>query len=127
MLLSAFTLTASGQMVTVDVATPAPPPSWALLERELIKANASACELFFAKYFDEQGRLACVERWGGDDGPDDAIENLTNWPILYALAHPKRSASFTQKGGRGISVSTPRQEPSRFPWRGTGCTSRSFP
>ena len=29
--------------------------------------------------------LECVERWGGDDGPDDAIENVNDWPILYAL------------------------------------------
>ena len=27
----------------------------------------------------------CVERWGGDDGPDDAIENCNDWPLLFAL------------------------------------------
>jgi hypothetical protein len=41
---------------------------------------------FFAKYFDERGWLLCVERWGGDDGPDDAIENCLDWPVLHALS-----------------------------------------
>ena len=26
-----------------------------------------------------------VERWGAADGPDDAIENVADWPILHAL------------------------------------------
>src|SRR5262249_56262232 len=36
----------------------------------------------------ERGWLLCVERWGGDDGPDDAIENCTDWPVLHALGAP---------------------------------------
>ncbi|MCB0072511.1 MAG: hypothetical protein KDE20_13675, partial [Caldilineaceae bacterium] len=32
-----------------------------------------------------RGFLLCVERWGGDDGPDDAIECLNYWPILHAI------------------------------------------
>ena len=61
------------------------PPSWALLQRHLLKNNSEACAEFFGKYFDERGYLRCVERWGGDDGPDDAIENCNDWPILHAL------------------------------------------
>ncbi|MBI81902.1 MAG: hypothetical protein CMJ81_01775 [Planctomycetaceae bacterium] len=63
---------------------PQSPPSWALLERELLRANTIACEEYFARYFDERGFLLCVERWGGNDGPDDAIESLLHWPILHA-------------------------------------------
>lgn len=70
---------------TISIDTPMTPPAWALLERELLVANTRACEEFFAKYFDERGYLLCVERWGGDDGPDDAIENVADWPILHAL------------------------------------------
>ncbi|MEZ6144868.1 MAG: hypothetical protein R3B91_05410 [Planctomycetaceae bacterium] len=55
------------------------------MERALLDANAEACRQFFDKYFDERGYLLCVERWGGDDGPDDAIENCNDWPILHAL------------------------------------------
>ena len=71
--------------VTLRIETPMPPPGWALLERQLLKASAKACELYFARYFDERGYLLCVERWGGDDGPDDAIENVDDWPVLHAL------------------------------------------
>lgn len=70
---------------TVAIDTPMPAPSWALLERELLRQNAAACREFYEKYFDERGWLECVERWGGDDGPDDAIENCLDWPILHAL------------------------------------------
>jgi hypothetical protein len=69
----------------IAIESPMSPPAWALLERQLLRANSAACEEFFAKYFDERGFLLCVERWGGDDGPDDAIENCNDWPILHAL------------------------------------------
>ena len=74
--------------VAVTIQTPMTQPAWALLQRELIRANTAACREFFARYFDERGYLQCVERWGGDDGPDDAIENCTDWPILHALGAP---------------------------------------
>jgi hypothetical protein len=75
----------SAESPTIVVDTPLPAPNWALLERELLNQNTAACKEFFAKYFDERGWLLCVERWGGDDGPDDAIENCLDWPILHAL------------------------------------------
>lgn len=69
----------------VAIESPMTPPTWALLQRQLLHANAVACREYFGKYFDERGWLLCYERWGGDDGPDDAIENCTDWPILHAL------------------------------------------
>jgi len=76
---------ASAEETTLAVTSPMSPPAWALLERELLKQNAEACREFFEKYFDDRGWLLCVERWGGDDGPDDAIENCLDWPVLHAL------------------------------------------
>ncbi len=70
---------------TLTLDTPMAPPRWALLERELLRANSQACEAFFDHYFDHRGYLLCVPRWGGDDGADDAIENLAHWPTLHAL------------------------------------------
>src|SRR5947209_4704056 len=69
----------------LKVTTPMSPPGWALLEREVLKASSEACAQFYDRYFDDRGWLLCVERWGGDDGPDDAIENCNDWPILHAL------------------------------------------
>jgi hypothetical protein len=69
----------------IRIETPMPPPGWALLERELLRAHVRACKEYFERYFDERGHLECVTRWGGDDGPDDAIENLSDWPLLHAL------------------------------------------
>ncbi len=76
---------ASAADVVVNVDTPMPPPAWAVMQRDLLRENLDACREFFGKYFDERGYLLCVERWGGDDGPDDAIENCNDWPILHAL------------------------------------------
>ena len=70
---------------TIAINTPMPPPHWALLERELLRAQADGCREFFNHYFDSRGYLLCVPRWGGDDGPDDAAENLLNWTMLHAL------------------------------------------
>ena len=65
------------------------PPGWALAERALLKANAEAAREFAHKYLDDRGFLRCVERWGGNDGPDDAMENFQNWTLLYALGAPE--------------------------------------
>ena len=73
---------------TVSITTPMAPPDWALLERELLHANTNACQEYYDKYFDERGYLLCVERWGANDGPDDAIESVADWPILHMLGAP---------------------------------------
>ena len=83
--LLAMPIEASAKDTTVVIESAETPPAWALLQRHLLKANSEACQEFYAKYFDSRGFLLCVERWGGDDGPDDAIENCNDWPILHAL------------------------------------------
>src|SRR5262249_33212410 len=75
----------SGGEVELRLETPMSPPGWALLERELLRASEKACREYFGRYFDDRGYLLCVERWGGDDGPDDAIECVNDWPVLHAL------------------------------------------
>lgn len=62
-----------------------PPPEWAMLERMLLRAQSDAIVRFHEKYFDDRGYLLCIPRWGGNDGPDDAAENMLNWTVLYAL------------------------------------------
>ncbi|MBS0265995.1 MAG: hypothetical protein JSS02_28950 [Planctomycetes bacterium] len=87
--------------VSLAIDTPLTPPAWALLERELLRANTDACREFFSKYFDERGWLLCVERWGGDDGPDDAIENCNDWPLLSALGAPEVVLEMTKRAWEG--------------------------
>ncbi|ESQ91066.1 hypothetical protein ABAC460_07485 [Asticcacaulis sp. AC460] len=73
--------TARAQAIT----TPMPAPDWALLQREALRVQSEAVEAFYGKYFDERGYFQCFERWGANDGPDDAIENCNDWPHLHAL------------------------------------------
>src|SRR5829696_7128726 len=84
-LLALPAVTSAEERKVLRVTTPMSPPAWALLEREVLAASSEACAKFYERYFDERGWLLCVERWGGDDGPDDAIENCNDWPILHAL------------------------------------------
>jgi hypothetical protein len=88
-------------MTQLTIDTPTPPPPWALLERELIRAQTLACQAFFNHYFDERGYLLCVPRWGGDDGPDDAAENLLNWTMLHALGAPDVILELYKRGWEG--------------------------
>lgn len=95
------TANVAARAAEVAIDTPMSPPGWALLERELFKANAVACQEFFQRYFDERGFLECVERWGGDDGPDDAIENLEDWPLLHMLGGPDVVRDMVAKAWEG--------------------------
>ena len=86
---------------TLCIDAPSAPPEWALLQRELVRVQGEACELFYNRYFDERGYLICVPRWGADDGPDDAIENLTGWPILHAVGGPNSILHMYKAGWEG--------------------------
>ena len=75
-------------MSVFHITSPAAPPEWALLQRELMRAQVMACRVFYHRYFDGRGYLKCVPRWGGNDGPDDAIENLTGYSMVHTLGGP---------------------------------------
>ncbi|MFO0946930.1 MAG: hypothetical protein U1D30_13455 [Planctomycetota bacterium] len=85
----------------IHVTRPFPAPEWALLERELFRANVNAVREFYSRYFDAQGYLLCVERWGGDDGPDDAIECAADWPLLFALGADSDTLRLYRKAWEG--------------------------
>ena len=61
------------------------PPEWAYAERALLKESTKAAVEFAQKYIDPRGHFLGVERWGGNDGPDDVMETFNNWTLLYAL------------------------------------------
>ena len=85
----------------ITVSEPMAPPRWALLERHLIDSIAEACRVFYDRYFDEQGYLECVPRWGGLDGADDAAENVAAFPDLYALGGPRDVYDLFRQGIEG--------------------------
>jgi hypothetical protein len=111
----------------ITITTPMAPPAWAVLERELLRANAIACREFFQKYFDERGYLKCVERWGGDDGPDDAIENLSDWPILSALGAPDSVLEMYKKGWEGHLRQYTQAKTKQVPFARGGMYYKEFP
>jgi len=86
-LIAGFTLTLllSAATPVIHIEKAQPPPDWALAERALLVAYADAAEEFAAKYVDERGYFRCVERWGGNDGPDDVMETFNTWTLLHAL------------------------------------------
>lgn len=86
---------------TISVTTPMVPPGWALAERAYLDKSVEAVEEHAAKYLDERGYLRCVERWGGNDGPDDAMEVFHNWPLLHALGADDRVLHLYKKAWEG--------------------------
>ncbi len=84
-LLLAAAMAAPAQ-VRIVIDKPMAPPEWALLERELLRANSLAMDRFAERYLDDRGYLLHTPRWGTlDDGPDDAIEVFYNWTLLHAM------------------------------------------
>ena len=113
--------------ITIKVESQMSPPTWALLERELIRANEAACYEFFDKYFDERGYLLAVERWGGDDGPDDAIENVADWPVLHALGASDEILRLFKKAWEGHLLQYTEAKTVDVPFARDGMYYKEFP
>jgi len=96
-----YLIPAANAKVNITITSPMAPPEWALLERELLCANAEAVEAFADKYLDERGYLLHVPRWGSVDGTDDAIETFAKWPLLYALGGPESMLKLYRKALEG--------------------------
>ena len=110
----------------IAIDTPMPPPAWALMEWELIRAQTRGCTEFFAKYFDERGYLECIPRWGGNDGPDDAIENLVHWPVLYVLGGGAHLYDMCQLAWEGHLKQYTEAKTTEVPFTRDGCTIANF-
>jgi hypothetical protein len=87
--------------ISFRIDSPMPPPLWAILQRQLLDDNLSACREFYKKYIDDRGYLLCVVRWGANDGPDDAPENFNRWPELHALGADDEILQMYLKGWEG--------------------------
>lgn len=80
------------------------PPAWALQQRRLFAMFDAAVRLFAEKYLTADGHLDVVERWGGNDGPDDAMENFAHWPLVHVLGGPKILLELYEKAWEGHLV-----------------------
>ncbi len=118
---------AIAQEKALKVTTPMSPPAWALLQREVLSASAEACREFYRRYFDERGYLLCVERWGGNDGPDDAIENCNDWPILHALGASDEIRTLYEKAWEGHLRQYTLAKTTHVPFAKDGMYYKEFP
>lgn len=63
-----------------------PPPTWAILQRQLIDLMNEATEPFLRRYVRDDGELIWREGGTGSrDGADDFYESTFNWPLFYLL------------------------------------------
>ena len=111
----------------IRIDTPMAPPAWALMEWELIRTQERACAEFFEHYFDERGYLECIPRWGGNDGPDDAIENLGGWPLLYILGGRDELRAMCELGWEGHLRQYTEAKTTAVPFARDGMYYREFP
>ena len=112
---------------SISIDTPVEPPSWALLQHQLLGAQTQAAGEFFERYFDERGYIRCVLRWGGDDGPDDAIESLEGWPILHALGASDSVLYMYKKAWEGHLRQYTEARTLQVPFARQGMYYREFP
>jgi hypothetical protein len=102
LLLSMVALLCYSAPTTITIDSKMDPPAWALLERRVFQESAPAMAEFYRKYYDDQGRVQCVLRWGADDGPDDAFENFAGWPEFHALGGSDEILKLYMKGLEGM-------------------------
>ena len=92
----------------------------------VVAGERRACEEFLP-YFDDRGYLECVERWGGDDGPDDAIENVNDWPVLHALGGADSILTLYKKAWEGHLRQYTAARTTEVPFARDGMYYKEFP
>ncbi len=59
-------------------------PSWALWQRQLLRAMDDVVEPYLAHFTRENGEFIWDDDWGGGS-PDDYFEPFFNWPLVYLM------------------------------------------
>ena len=81
----------------MELADAAPPPEWALWERQLLDHFYPAAVEFVQKYTREDGTLIWRDQWPGMDGSDDGYESFYNFPLYYALGGPEEIHTLSRR------------------------------
>lgn len=89
--------------IAVDVPVVVP-PSWALLQRELLDRIDVARRAFEAAYCEPDGRLRFVGTLVGRDGVDDFYEPFFNWPLLGMLGGSPGIVAASKRHWEGVSA-----------------------
>ena len=76
-------------------------PAWAVAEREMLQAAADGTKLWVERYLRPDGSVNVPERWGVTDGPDDIMETVRGWPLIYAMGAPDAVADAYEKVWEG--------------------------
>ena len=72
-------------MPRITATTPAETvPSWALWQRQLLRAMDDVVEPYLAHFTRENGEFIWDDAWGGGS-PDDFFEPFFNWPLVYLM------------------------------------------
>jgi hypothetical protein len=72
-------------MPRITATTPAQVmPSWALWQRQLLRAMDDVVEPYLAHFTRENGEFIWDDDWGGGS-PDDYFEPFFNWPLVYLM------------------------------------------
>ena len=125
--LAALSSRLSAATPAFEAKTAVSPPEWALLQRELLAAHTDACQAFFDRYFDDRGYLQCFVRWGANDGPDDAIENVNDWAHLHALGGSDRILALYRKAWEGHLRQYTEAKTVEVPFAREGMYYKEFP
>ena len=90
-----------GGATPIVINTSMPAPAWAVAEREMLQAAADGAKLWVERYLRPDGSVNVPERWGVTDGPDDIMETVRGWPLIYAMGAPDAVADAYEKVWEG--------------------------
>jgi hypothetical protein len=85
----------------IVINTSMPAPAWAVAEREMLQAAADGTKLWVERYLRPDGSVNVPERWGVTDGPDDIMETIRGWSLIYAMGAPDSVADAHEKVWEG--------------------------
>lgn len=84
-------------MPRITATTPAETvPSWALWQRQLLRAMDDVVEPYLAHFTRENGEFIWNDAWGGGS-PDDFFEPFFNWPLVYLMGGGDHLLSLSER------------------------------
>jgi hypothetical protein len=55
----------------------------------MLESAVDGVRLWLDRFVNADGSVKVVERWGVTDGPDDIMETVRGWPLIYAMGAPE--------------------------------------